>query len=211
MPEQTNVAFRASEVQIEYIELLAPSGTFKIDSQLMTFRMWEDIYSPCINVEIGMNDSLKNGIILSKDNQILHAEIFNASGITQEYYYKLSDDHHRFDAFEGEEILNKSFATKSTAGKKGDIAHINPGNLYLTEIKQRKIAKDRQQMYVLRFTSEQSIINHNTRISRSWKGKRIDQIVLDILEEYLDIDSQYEFHIESTRGLENVVIPNWKP
>ena len=163
MPEQTNVAFRASEVQIEYIELLAPSGTFKIDSQLMTFRMWEDIYSPCINVEIGMNDST---------------------------------DIPFFGPLVGEEILNMSFATKSTAGKKGDIAHINPGNLYLTEIKQRKIAKDRQQMYVLRFTSEQSIINHNTRISRSWKGKRIDQIVNGYFVSHIFLSHKlfYQYH-----------------
>ena len=178
MPRQSDKTFRASDVDVEFIELLTASGTFDIRPQLVSFVLYEDIFNPCINIELGINDSVN---------------IPFAGPIV------------------GEEVLNMRFATKSTGGK-GAQSEIDPGDMYMVSIKQRHIAKDRQQIYVLRFTSQQSIINHNTKISKSYRGKRIDEIVRNIFDEYLDIDENYdEISIDETKGIENIVIPNWKP
>ena len=52
----------------------------------------------------------------------------------------------------------------------------------------------------------------NSTVSRSYKGKTISEIVYDIYNEYLDNDNTAnDFFIEPTKGIENIVIPNWKP
>jgi hypothetical protein len=110
----------------------------------------------------------------------------------------------------GEEYLNFSFASKSIGGDTGIGGdEINPGYMYVTSITDRHITKDKQQVYILHLTSEQSIINYNTSISRSFRGKLISEIAETLLNDY--IDSGNDFVIEQTDGLEHVVIPNWKP
>jgi len=172
------VTFRASDVDIEFMELLTASGTFEILPQAISLNLYEDIYRPNISIEIGMNDS--------KDIPFLGPIV-------------------------GEEYLNMRWATKSTGGMDTQ-SEVWPGDMHLTSIKQRRITKDRQQIYVLEFTSNQSIINQNSKISKSYKGKRIDQIVSDIVDNWLDLDGHADnVVIEATKGIENIVIPNWKP
>ena len=177
MPEQKNLTFRASDVAVEFMELVTSSGVFDILPQLQSFNMWEDMYSSNLVVEISLNDSAN----LSFLGPIV-----------------------------GEEYLNFRFATKSTGGRDAQ-SEIWPGDMFVIAIKQRHITKDRQQIYVLRMISNQGIVNHNTAISKSYKGKRIDQIVTDIVDNFLDIDGQYDYFIDDTVGIENIVIPNWKP
>ena len=40
MPQQSKVTYRASDVDVEFFELLAPSGTFNILPQLLSFNMF---------------------------------------------------------------------------------------------------------------------------------------------------------------------------
>jgi len=108
----------------------------------------------------------------------------------------------------GEEYLNFIAHSKSVDGEGVGIA---PGPMYTVSIANRHLAKDRQQLYLLHLTSEQDIVNSNTTVSRSWRGKTISQIVNDIYYDYLDIDEVQDLIIEKTSGLENIVIPNWKP
>ena len=82
----------------------------------------------------------------------------------------------------GEEYLNFSIFTKSIEGESGKGIDINPGPMYTVSISDRHITKDRQQLYLLHFTSEQDIVNSNTTISRSFRGKKISEIVETILE-----------------------------
>ena len=58
MPRQSDKTFRASDVDVEFIELLTASGTFDIRPQLVSFVLYEDIFNPCINIELGINDSV---------------------------------------------------------------------------------------------------------------------------------------------------------
>ena len=106
----------------------------------------------------------------------------------------------------GEEYLNFRAYNKSIDGEGVDIA---PGPMHSVSVSNRHITKDRQQLYFLHFTSEQDIINSNTSISRSFRGKKISDIVDTIIGDYLSYDN--DIIIEETVGLENVVIPNWKP
>ena len=109
----------------------------------------------------------------------------------------------------GEEYLNFSIFTKSVDGEGNNI---NPGPMYTVSITDRHLTKDRQQLYILHFTSEQDIVNSNTTVSRSFRGKTIGTIVNILLNDYIDPEeSGNDLVIEETVGIENIVIPNWKP
>jgi hypothetical protein len=106
----------------------------------------------------------------------------------------------------GEEYLNFEISCKSV---EGNLPSLSPGPMYVTSITDRHQTKDRQQLYILHLTSEQDMINSNTSVSQSFRGKKISEIVQTILEDYAFTDN--DFVIEETNGVENIVIPNWKP
>ena len=106
----------------------------------------------------------------------------------------------------GEEYLNLILSNRSTGGEETSVI---PGDMYVTSISDRYLTKDRQQMYMIHFTSEASMVNANTSVSESFRGKKISDIVNTILDDYLFSDN--EFVVEETEGVENIVIPNWKP
>ena len=106
----------------------------------------------------------------------------------------------------GEEYLNFEISCKSIEGK---LPSLMPGNMYVTSITDRHQTKDRQQLFIIHLTSEQGVINSNTTVSQSFRGKQISEIVDTILNDYVFTDNDYV--IEETEGSECIVIPNWKP
>ena len=173
--EQSN----ASDIRIEFLELVTPKEVFDLRKLFVSMNIYEDLFGDSVTVDILLNDSIN----LPSKGPIL-----------------------------GEEYLNFSIFTKSVEGKSGKGIDINPGLMYSVSISDRHITKDRQQLYLLHFTSEQDIVNSNTTVSRSFRGKKISEIVKTILDDYIDpTESGNDFVIEETEGLENVVIPNWKP
>ena len=55
---QQNTAINASDVRVDFIELLTPSGTFDLLDQLISFNKYESIYDECTRVELVINDSI---------------------------------------------------------------------------------------------------------------------------------------------------------
>jgi hypothetical protein len=110
----------------------------------------------------------------------------------------------------GEEYLNCILSNRTLKGH--EIASLIPGDMYVTSIDNRYVTKERQQLYMIHFTSEASVVNSNTTVSKAFRGKQISDIVQTILEDYVDVPSAgNDFVIEETVGVENIVIPNWKP
>lgn len=69
------------------------------------------------------------------------------------------------------------------------------------------------EVYALYFCSDELVISEQYRISKSYVGKPIDNIIKDILKTYLKVsDHKYkENNIESTKGVYSIIIPNFKP
>ena len=84
----------------------------------------------------------------------------------------------------GEEYLNFTVSSKSVTGDTKQRVELNPGPMYVVSITDRHLTKDRQQLYILHFTSEQDIVNSNTTVSRSFRGKTISTIVNTLLNDY---------------------------
>lgn len=164
----------ASDVRVDFLELITPLQVFDLKPIFVSMNIYEDMFGDSLTVDILINDSI---------NLPYHGPIL------------------------GEEYLNFEISTKSIETEKG--VSLLPGPMYTVSITNRHITKDRQQLYMLHFTSEQDIVNSNTTLSRSFRNKKISTIVTEILDTHLGSDNTQD--IEETKGLENIVIPNWKP
>jgi hypothetical protein len=66
------------------------------------------------------------------------------------------------------------------------------------------------ELYVLHFVSDEFILSQQTKISKSYQNTYTN-IVLDILKNFLLVDPDGVFFIESSKGIRTVVLPNKTP
>jgi len=69
----------------------------------------------------------------------------------------------------------------------------------------------KSQAYTLRFCSEEFLISSGIKISKSYRGKRIDEIVKDITSKYLLTNKLKKQNIQQTKGKNDIIIPYWTP
>lgn len=165
---------QASDVKINFLELVTPLETFDLTEVFMSMNIYENIYHNSMTLDIVLNDS-----------------------INLPYYAPIL----------GEEYLNFEITTESIEAE--DYVSLLPGPMYTVTITNRHITNDRQQIYILHCTSEQDVVNSNVTVSRSFRNKPISSIVENILDNDLNSDNTYD--IEDTKGIDTVIIPNWKP
>jgi len=67
------------------------------------------------------------------------------------------------------------------------------------------------EMYTLYFCSEELLLSEQTKISKSFKGNYISNIVKDVLLNSLKVKSKRIYRIEQTTGVYDFVVPNLKP
>jgi hypothetical protein len=67
--------------------------------------------------------------------------------------------------------------------------------------------------YVIHFCSDELILSEQYKISKSYNGKGVSQIINDVLLTYLRVPSnKYDpKNIEQTKGVYSIIIPNLKP
>lgn len=67
------------------------------------------------------------------------------------------------------------------------------------------------EVYTLYFCSEELLLSEQTKISKSYSGKKISEIVENILTEKLKVKTTNIQKIEETTGVYNFVVPRLKP
>ena len=65
--------------------------------------------------------------------------------------------------------------------------------------------------YVLYFTSNEAIISSSTLVSKAYKNKKLSDIVTDILQNFLGVETKKINRFETTSGLHDFVIPSYRP
>jgi hypothetical protein len=106
----------------------------------------------------------------------------------------------------GQEHLRFKFRTKSM-----DVgSELNAGDMQVVSIKKRYLVKERQQVYMLHAISAPGMSMLSQTISKSYRGMGISNIVHDIYENYFDTDYWDNLIVEQTKGIDNIIIPNWK-
>lgn len=73
----------------------------------------------------------------------------------------------------------------------------------------RNLTKDSNENFILNFSTEEIFLSEQYRVSKSYKQKRIDQIVEDIAKTYLKIKDPID--IIKTLGKYDIIVPNLKP
>jgi hypothetical protein len=77
-------------------------------------------------------------------------------------------------------------------------------------VSERILNNNASETYTLHFCSEELLLSEQTKISKSYSGKKISEMIYDILSDKLKIDKKY-IRIQETDGLYDFVIPYKKP
>jgi hypothetical protein len=65
--------------------------------------------------------------------------------------------------------------------------------------------------YVLYFCSDELIISEQYKVSKSYPNTKVSDIITDITKNYLKVPSNKKVTIESTKGIYDFIVPNFKP
>jgi hypothetical protein len=77
-------------------------------------------------------------------------------------------------------------------------------------VSERLLNNNATETYTLQFCSEELFLSEQTKISKSYSGKKISEIIFDILSNKLKINSKY-IRMQETEGLYDFVLPYKKP
>jgi hypothetical protein len=108
--------------------------------------------------------------------------------------------------FSGNDYLILSF------GKPGLSEKINKV-FRVYSVSNRGMVKDQNENYILNFCSEETALSEQYKVSKSYKNKKVSDIVKDIMFNQLSVrsDKFLTSNIEETKGTRDIVIPNLKP
>ena len=65
--------------------------------------------------------------------------------------------------------------------------------------------------YIMYFCSDELILSEQYKVSKSYPGTKISDIVTDITKNYLKVPKNKGVNIETTTGIYDFVVPNFKP
>lgn len=170
---------------------------------------------------------MAEGIYNSKDSSIKTAVIVNSGGQTLDLIGKglwreiqiFQDIMH--SSMSGTVLINDAtdaFSTYYLCGNEYIQLEITqPGltsplkkTFRIYKVSDRKLNTDSAQMYLLHFCSEEAILSQQLQLSKSYKTKRIRDIIENILVDRLKVPSN-RFNLEPTMGTYDIVIPYYQP
>ena len=110
----------------------------------------------------------------------------------------------------GEERLDISYKTPGLDDKFGLVENI----FYVYKITDRSLIREKTQVYIIHFMSEEGFSDQHVKISKGYRGKYSD-IVKDIFNDGDALGSRDEvskkFKIEETSNAFQMVVPTWSP
>jgi hypothetical protein len=108
--------------------------------------------------------------------------------------------------FNGNEFLSLKF------GKPGSDDKINRV-FRIFKVSDRRITKDTNENYILHFTSEETLLSEQYKISKSYPNKKVSEIVIDIMTNDLLVDpKKFELtNVEETLDVRDIVVPLFTP
>lgn len=85
--------------------------------------------------------------------------------------------------------------------------------IYKMDVQGVNLATSSNQVYTLFFCSEENLVSESRKISKSYKSKKISEMVKDIVENYLETSENkfFDENIDQTFGVFDIVIPFMTP
>ena len=86
----------------------------------------------------------------------------------------------------------------------------------IVSVSNRRLTNNTNESYILHFTAEEMVLSEQYRVSKSYKNKKVSEIVRDICDSYLNINTFKQINyntldIEETNNTLNLIVPNLKP
>ena len=110
-------------------------------------------------------------------------------------------DLHQYYPMCGEEKIRIGFRSAESE----DLVELE-FNVYKVGSKQR--ADNQRDVYVIHFCSSELVTNSRNKVSKSYKGQTVDEIVNDALD---ILESEKDRNIASTENLQHIISPRWSP
>jgi hypothetical protein len=155
--------------------------------QLMILTQAGPVDMKAINVELHYDEDLFNNSCLGQ------MMVTDAAGLLEAFQ------------FSGNEFL---YLTLSKGNKQDKIDKI----FRIYKVAKRKPeGQGLTESFVFYFCSEELMLSEQYKICKSYKGKKVKDIVQDIASNYLKIDSSKIANLEDTFGTYDFIIPNLKP
>ena len=111
----------------------------------------------------------------------------------------------------GEETIDIDISLSGHAGSRNEDKHsIKPPRLHVNSLTDRFFTKPKAQAFTLSCVSENCMSSQHSKVSRSYNGKTISEMVEDIYFSYL-YDGKRGIVFEPTDRVENIIIPNLTP
>ena len=81
------------------------------------------------------------------------------------------------------------------------------------KVSNRTLVKDQNESYILHFCSEELLLSEQYKISKSYRGMKISDMVKDIVNNQLNVlpTKFLAENIEETSGIRDLIVPNLKP
>jgi hypothetical protein len=109
--------------------------------------------------------------------------------------------------------LNGNEYLRMTFGKAADKAFDVDKIFRIYKISSRSLVGNMQtEGYVFHFCSEELVLSEQYKVSKSYKSKKIPEIISDICgPNYLDVPKNKNLNLEDTIGVYDFIVPNFKP
>jgi hypothetical protein len=187
------------------------------------------------NTTVGVNrdyssDSTKSGIRNAKDYNLIALNVLSGQFITLDLKPMLVELSYFEDIYSnsvsGQILISDAQGVIEKMGMHGN-EYIrmafgkdeNPNiridkifRIYSISNRQKTTGFDTEN-YVIHFCSDELVLSEQYKISKSYNGKSVSQIVNDILLTYLKVpENKYDAkNIEQTKGVYSIIVPNLKP
>lgn len=169
---------------------------------------------------------MDSGLITTKDYEIKNLELIASNGETidlRKVFLELQIYQDLYASVMSGEIYindgNDLFNNFNFCGNEYLRLNIDKGGLGLPIQKifrvykatDRTPAKNSSQVYALHFCSDEMMLSNSMKVSKSYKGQSVSDIVWDVMTNILKISSEKINSFETTSGTYDFVVPYYRP
>lgn len=164
----------------------------------------------------------------SQDLTLDSCKITTSGGLSYEFRFAMLEFNYYEDLYSnfitGNILINDSVGFLDTWGFNGNeyltLSFSKPNydakiekTFRIFKVSNRMLTKDQNENYRLNFCSEEAVLSEQYRVSKSYKNKKVSDIVKDILKNELLVNTIKfkDENIEETRGVRDIIVPNKKP
>ena len=169
-----------------------------------------------------------NRQLYPQDYSLDSCKIITALGQPYEFRHVLMDLNYYEDLYNnyitGDLTINDSVGYLSVLGFSGNdyliLGFSKPGTdeklektFRIYKVSNRHLTKDQNETYSLHFCSEEALLSEQYKVSKSYMGVKVSDIVKDIVLNKLKVDPKKfpATNLEETKNSRDIVIPNFKP